>query len=83
MMGFSDDLIVYGNEESNIVLFQVTGDHELDLLEKEYEMIRKAVSADFCLTCLRVGDWNYYGQSISGIKQFLDESFGYYDENGD
>lgn len=57
-MGWSENLIVYGNKESNIVLLQVTGDHELKLLENEYDMIKKTVPADFCLFCFRVEDWN-------------------------
>ena len=75
-MRFSDKLIVYGNKESNIILLQMTGDHELDLLEKEYEMIREAVSVDFCLTCFRVEDWNKSLSPWEAPAVFGKEDFG-------
>ncbi len=57
-MGMPSDLIIYGNRESNKVLLQVTGDHELDRVEKECDMIKEAAPVDFCMCCLRVSDWN-------------------------
>ena len=75
-MESTDDLIVYGNREANIALLQVTGAHELDHLEKEYELIRKTSSADFRLTCLRVDDWNKNLSPWEAPAVFGKENFG-------
>lgn len=37
----------YGNPATDTVLIQLTGDHELSVLENEVEEIRKRTSIDF------------------------------------
>lgn len=49
----------YGNPDANTVLIQLTGDHELSVLENEVEEIRKRSSIDFRFIAAKVDDWNH------------------------
>ena len=49
----------YGNPDADTVLIQLTGDHELSVLENEVEEIRKRTSIDFRFIAAKVNDWNY------------------------
>lgn len=47
-----------GNLASDLVLIQLTGDHEVDFIEKEIEEIKKNTGMDFCMVVIKVDDWN-------------------------
>ena len=46
----------YGNPAADIVLIQLTGDHELSVLENEVEEIRKRTSIGFRFIAAKVDD---------------------------
>ena len=47
----------YGNEDASRVILQVIGEHEVERLEKEYELIKAAVAEDFLFIAMLVDDW--------------------------
>jgi len=47
----------YGNENAGRVILQVIGEHEVERLEKEYELIKAAVAEDFLFIAMLVDDW--------------------------
>ena len=49
----------YGNPDADTVLIQLTGDHELSVLENEVGEIRKRTSIDFRFLAAKVDDWNH------------------------
>ena len=50
---------ILGNPDSNTVLIQMVDDHDLEVIESEYQHIRSlAPGKDFCLLTLKVNDWN-------------------------
>lgn len=51
----------YGNPEADVVLIQLTGEHELAVLENEVKEIRKRASSgelDFRFIAAKVENWN-------------------------
>ena len=52
----------YGNPEADVVLIQLTGEHELAVLENEVKEIRKRASSgelDFRFIAAKVENWNF------------------------
>ena len=48
-----------GNPDSKTVLVQMVDDHDLEVIESEYQHIRSsAPGKDFCLLTVKVNDWN-------------------------
>ena len=47
----------YGNENASRVILQVIGEHEVERLEKEYELIKATVADDFLFVAFLVNDW--------------------------
>ena len=66
----------YGNPDANTVLIQLTGDHELSVLENEVEEIRKRSSIDFRFIAAKVEDWNHELSPWKTPAVFGNEDFG-------
>ena len=66
----------YGNPATDTVLIQLTGDHELSVLENEVEEIRKRTSIDFRFIAAKVDDWNYELSPWKAPAVFGNEDFG-------
>lgn len=52
------------------------GDHDIEMIDHEFDLIQKAVSDELCLIACKVDDWN---QDLSPWKApavFKSESFG-------
>ena len=53
------DTWILGNPDSRTVLVQMVDDHDLEVIETEYQNIRTlAPEKDFCLLTMKVNDWN-------------------------
>ena len=66
----------YGDPEASIVLLQMVDDHDLGGIESEIAEIRRRTEEKFCLTAVKVHDWN---QDLSPWKApavFGREGFG-------
>lgn len=48
----------YGNQDADTVLIQLSDEHELSLMSKEADAIRREVGENFRLIALKVNDWN-------------------------
>lgn len=48
----------YGNQDADTVLIQLSDEHELSLMNKEADAIRREVGENFRLIALKVNDWN-------------------------
>ena len=66
----------YGNPATDTVLIQLTGDHELSVLENEVEEIRKRTSIDFWFIAAKVDDWNHELSPWKAPAVFGNEDFG-------
>ena len=66
----------YGTPDADTVLIQLTGDHELSVLENEVEEIRKRTSIDFRFIAAKVDDWNYELSPWKAPAVFGNEDFG-------
>ena len=65
-----------GNPATDTVLIQLTGDHELSVLENEVEEIRKRTSIDFWFIAAKVDDWNHELSPWKAPAVFGNEDFG-------
>ena len=66
----------YGNPDADTVLLQLTGEHELSVLENEVEEIRKRTSIDFRFIAAKVDDWNHEQSPWKALAVFGNEDFG-------
>ena len=66
----------YGNPDADTVLLQLTGEHELSVLENEVEEIRKRTSIDFRFIAAKVDDWNHELSPWKALAVFGNEDFG-------
>ena len=66
----------YGKPDANTVLIQLTGDHELSVLENEVEEIRKRTSIEFRFIAAKVDDWNHELSPWKAPAVFGNEDFG-------
>ena len=48
-----------GNPDSNTILIQMVDDHDLEVIDSEFRLIKEATSEDFALLAAKVGDWNH------------------------
>lgn len=48
----------FGNNDAELVLVQPVDGHDLELMERECELIRSMTGREFLLAAVRVGDWN-------------------------
>ena len=54
-----ESVFQYGNEQSGNVLLQMVGDHDMDSLEREVQLIRElSGTSDFRLIAVKVNNWN-------------------------
>lgn len=65
----------YGNPESDVVLIQLTGEHELAALEKEVKEIQKLTSFDFRFVAMKVRRWNDDLSPWKAAAVFKNEDF--------
>ena len=65
-----------GNPDADTVLIQLTGDHELSVLENEVWEIRKRTSIDFRFLAAKVDDWNHELSPWKAPAVFGNEDFG-------
>ena len=69
----------YGNPEADVVLIQLTGEHELAVLENEVKEIRKRASSgelDFRFIAAKVENWNDELSPWKAPAVFKNEDFG-------
>ena len=66
----------YGNPNADIVLVQLTGEHELSGIENEVEEIRKMTSEEFRFIAAKVENWNDDLSPWKAPAVFKTEDFG-------
>ena len=50
----------FGDKDADMILLQMIGDHDMDLLEREVSGIRGLCPGkDFCIQAVKVKDWNH------------------------
>lgn len=69
------DVLKIGNPSADTVLIQPAGDHEIGLLEKEAASIKELTGRDFCLTAVKVDDWNAQLSPWEAPAVFGEEGF--------
>ena len=47
-----------GNPDSKTILIQMVDDHDLEVIDSEFRIIKETSSEDFALLAVKVGDWN-------------------------
>ena len=55
----SFDIFTYGNPDADILLLQMTDDHDMEVIENEVKEIRNRTSTDFRLLAVKVNSWNH------------------------
>ena len=68
---------VFGDPKAPVCLIQPVDDHDLEGIRNEYEKIRELTGMDFCLTAIKVNDWNkdlspWVAPAVFGIENFGD-----------
>ncbi len=66
----------YGNLQSDIVLIQLVGDHDLAGLEAEVAEIRRLANKEFRLLAVKVDDWNQDLSPWPASAVFGNDDFG-------
>ena len=66
---------VFGDPKAQVCLIQPVDDHDLEGIRNEYEKIRELTDMDFCLTAVKVNDWNkdlspWEAPAVFGIENF-------------
>ena len=67
----------FGDPKAPVCLIQPVDDHDLEGIRNEYEKIRELTGMDFCLTAIKVNDWNkdlspWEAPAVFGIENFGD-----------
>ena len=67
----------FGDPKVPVCLIQPVDDHDLEGIRNEYEKIRELTGMDFCLTAIKVNDWNkdlspWEAPAVFGIENFGD-----------
>lgn len=67
----------FGDPKAPVCLIQPVDDHDLEGIRNEYEKIRELTGVDFCLTAIKVNDWNkdlspWVAPAVFGIENFGD-----------
>ena len=65
----------FGDPKAPVCLIQPVDDHDLEGIRNEYEKIRELTGMDFCLTAVKVNDWNkdlspWEAPAVFGIENF-------------
>ena len=67
----------FGNKQSNNILLQMIGEHEVSSLDSETELIKKlALTDDFCLAAIKTDNWNNDLSPWKAPAAYGDEDFG-------
>ncbi len=66
----------YGNPDSRIVLVQPVGDHDISMIEREFEIIEKLTAEEPLLAAVKVDDWNMDLSPWKAPAVFGKEDFG-------
>ena len=69
----------YGNTDSELVIIQMSGAHEKNLIEKEVSLIKELTDRDFLLLACFVDDWNrdlspWKADAVFGNEPFAGEA---------
>ena len=70
------DVLEYGNPKASVILLQMIGDHDIEMIDHEFDLIQKAVSDELCLIACKVDDWNRDLSPWKAQAVFKSESFG-------
>ncbi len=70
------EIIIFGQADSSNVLIQPVDDHDLSYIEKEAELIKEAVGDDWCLTAVKVDNWNDDLSPWNAPAVFGNDDFG-------
>ena len=67
----------FGDPKAPVCLIQPVDDHDLEGIRNEDEKIRELTGMDFCLTAIKVNDWNkdlspWEAPAVFGIENFGD-----------
>ena len=66
----------FGDQDSSNNLIQMVDDHDLAVIENEVSLIREQAGNDFCLTVLKVDNWNDDLSPWSAPAVFGNKAFG-------
>ena len=67
----------YGRPNADTLLFQMVDEHDLEVIEQEVSYIReRSGGQDFCLTAVKVNDWNKDLSPWPAPAVFGNEDFG-------
>ena len=66
----------FGDPSAPVVLLQAVDEHDLEEIETECRAIRELTGSPFCLTVLKVGDWNRDLSPWKAPAVFGTEGFG-------
>ena len=73
----SFDIFTYGNPDADILLLQMTDDHDMEVIENEVSLIRDLSGGqDFCLKAVKVHSWNHDLSPWPASAVFGKEDFG-------
>ena len=70
------EVFEYGNPNASLILLQMIGDHDIEMIDHEFDLIQKAVSDELCLIACKVDDWNRDLSPWKAPAVFKSESFG-------
>ncbi len=70
------EILEFGNPQSDIVLIQPVDDHDLEGIENEFAEIINNCKKSFCLTTVRINDWNNELSPWRAPALFGKDSFG-------
>lgn len=70
------DVFEYGNPNASLIILQMIGDHDIEMIDHEFDLIQKAVSDELCLIACKVDDWNRDLSPWKAPAVFKSESFG-------
>ena len=70
------EIIKFGQADLSNVLIQPVDNHDLSYIEKEAELIKEAVGDDWCLTAVKVDNWNDDLSPWSAPAVFGNDDFG-------
>ena len=71
------EILRFGQSDADTLLFQMVDDHDLEVIEQEVAYIRELSGGqDFCLTAVKVNDWNKDLSPWTAPAVFGNEDFG-------
>ena len=70
------DVFEYGNPNASVILVQMIGDHDIEMIDHEFDLIQNSVSDELCLIACKVDDWHRDLSPWKAPAVFKSESFG-------